>query len=117
MFLGGRGNLIFARVSQVMDQRVFVSFNPFNVYVTQARHQHAPPPPHPYVATCTCRGAHEYLCFFQADTKPGCVLRPSTVTPILADRGLLDKREIETCKNNMNTWAFVGDLNDRPQIS
>lgn len=73
--------------AMVMDQRVFVSFNPFNVYVTQA------------------------------DTKPGCVLRPSTVVPILASRGLLDKNEIASCKNNMNTWAFVGDLDGRPQLS
>ena len=47
--------------AMVMDQRVFVSFNPFNVYVTQA------------------------------DTKPGCVLRPSNVVPVLQDRGLLEK--------------------------
>jgi hypothetical protein len=73
--------------AMVMDQRLFVSFNPFNVYVSQA------------------------------DTKPGCVLRQSTVVPVLADRGLLDKNEIANCKNNMNTWAFVGDLDDRPQLS
>lgn len=73
--------------AMVMDQRVFVSFNPFSVYVTQA------------------------------DTKPGCVLRPSNVVSVLGDRGLLEKSEINACKNNMNTWAFVGDLNDRPQVS
>jgi hypothetical protein len=28
-----------------------------------------------------------------------------------------DQSEIAACKNNMNTWAFVGDLNDRPQLS
>jgi len=47
--------------AMVMDQRVFVSFNPFNVFVTQA------------------------------DTKPGCVLRPSNVVPVLQNRGLLEK--------------------------
>jgi hypothetical protein len=73
--------------AMVMDQRLFVSFNPFNVYVTQA------------------------------DTKPGCVLRPSNVVPVLQDRGLLERNEIAACKNNMNTWAFVGDINDRPQLS
>ena len=36
-----------------IDQRVFVTFNPFNVYVTQA------------------------------DAKPGCVLRPANVVPLL----------------------------------
>ena len=73
--------------AMVMDQRIFVSFNPFNVYVTQA------------------------------DTKPGCVLRPSNVVPVLQNRGLLERNEIAQCKNNMNTWAFVGDLADRPQLS
>ena len=68
--------------AMVMDQRLFVSFNPFNVYVTQA------------------------------DTKPGCVLRPPNVVPVLQDRGLLERNEIAACKNNMNTWAFVGDINE-----
>ena len=40
----------------VLDQRVFVTFNPFNVYVTQA------------------------------DTKPGCVLRASNVVQQLQVR-------------------------------
>ena len=31
--------------------------------------------------------------------------------------GLLERNEIAACKNNMNTWAFVGDINDRPQLS
>jgi hypothetical protein len=52
--------------AMVMDQRVFVSFNPFNVYVTQA------------------------------DTKPGCVLRPSNVVSVLQDRGLVEKVNAST---------------------
>ena len=67
------------------DQRVFVSFNPFDVYVAQA------------------------------DVKPGCVLRPANVVPVLQDRGLINSKEVKHCKDNMsNTWAFVGDLNDYP---
>ena len=73
--------------AMAFDQRVFVSFNPFNVYVAQA------------------------------DVKPACVLRPSNVVPILKERKLLNDDEIRSCKNNMNTWAFVGDLNDQPQLS
>ena len=70
------------------DQRVFVSFNPFNVYVAQA------------------------------DVKPACVLRQANVVPVLQDRGLINKKEVKQCKDNMsNTWAFVGDLNDYPQLS
>ena len=69
------------------DQRVFVSFNPFNVYVSQA------------------------------DVKPACVLRPANVVPILRDKGLINDSEVRSCKANMNTWAFVGSLEDTPQLS
>lgn len=69
------------------DQRVFVSFNPFNVYVAQA------------------------------DVKPACVLRPSNVVPVLKERKLINDSEVRGCRMNMNTWAFVGDLNDQPQLS
>jgi hypothetical protein len=73
--------------AMAFDQRVFVSFNPFNVYVAQA------------------------------DVKPACVLRQANVVPILRDRNLINNKEVASCKNNMNTWAFVGDLNDQPQLS
>jgi hypothetical protein len=73
--------------AMAFDQRVFVSFNPFNVYVAQA------------------------------DVKPACVLRPSNVVPVLQDKGLINDKEVRSCKQNMNTWAFVGDLNDYPQLS
>lgn len=73
--------------AMAFDQRVFVSFNPFNVYVAQA------------------------------DVKPACVLRPSNVVPVLKERKLLNDNEVRGCKMNMNTWAFVGDLNDQPQLS
>ena len=73
--------------AMAFDQRVFVSFNPFNVYVAQA------------------------------DVKPACVLRPANIVPVLKERKLLDDNEIRSCKMNMNTWAFVGDLNDQPQLS
>ncbi len=73
--------------AMAFDQRVFVSFNPFNVYVAQA------------------------------DVKPACVLRQANVVPILRDRNLINDAEVRSCKANMNTWAFVGDLSDTPQLS
>lgn len=74
--------------AMAFDQRVFVSFNPFNVYVAQA------------------------------DVKPACVLRQSNVVPILKDsKKLINDNEVRSCKANMNTWAFVGDLNSAPQLS
>jgi Protein of unknown function (DUF3172) len=73
--------------AMAFDQRVFVSFNPFNVYVAQA------------------------------DVKPACVLRQSNVVSILREKNLIDDAEVRSCKANMNTWAFVGDLDDSPQLS
>ena len=73
--------------AMAFDQRVFVSFNPFNVYVAQA------------------------------DVKPACVLRPANVVPILKDRKLINDKEVFACKSNMNTWAFVGNLDNQPQLS
>lgn len=73
--------------AMAFDQRVFVSFNPFNVYVSQA------------------------------DVKPACVLRDSNVVPVLKARGLINDDEVRACKNNMNTWAFVGNLEETPQLS
>ena len=77
----------FGASAMAFDQRVFVSFNPFNVYVSQA------------------------------DVKPACVLRQSNVVPVLQTRGLIDDNEVRSCKQNMNTWAFVGNLEDTPQLS
>jgi hypothetical protein len=53
----------------------------------------------------------------QADVKPACVLRMSNVVTVLQKTGLLTEQEIRACKNGMNTWAYIGDLNDRPQLS
>ena len=73
--------------AMAFDQRVFVSFNPFNVYVSQA------------------------------DVKPACVLRQSNVVPILKGKNLINEKEVAACKANLNTWAFVGDLDNTPQLS
>lgn len=70
----------------VFDQRVFVSFNPFNVYVTQP------------------------------EVKPGCVLRRANVQ-VLESRGLVSTKQVQSCKNRMNTFAYVGDLNQSPEVT
>ncbi|GBG63630.1 hypothetical protein CBR_g38941 [Chara braunii] len=72
--------------AMVLDQRLFISFNPFNVYVTQA------------------------------EVKPGCVLRQANWS-VLESRGLLSGKEAQNCKKNMNTFGFVGDLRQAPEIS
>ena len=72
--------------SMVFDQRLFVSFNPFNVYVSQP------------------------------EVKPGCVLRRANFN-VLESRGLVDSQQVQDCKRNMNTFAFVGDLTGQPQVS
>ena len=74
--------------AMAFDQRVFVSFNPFNVYVAQA------------------------------DVKPACVLRAANAVSVLQSRKLINDNEVRACKQNIsNTWAFVGDLGDMPQLS
>ena len=57
--------------AMAFDQRVFVSFNPFNVYVAQA------------------------------DVKPACVLRQSNVVQVLQQSGLINDNEVRACKRNM----------------
>ena len=74
--------------AMAFDYRMFVSFNPFSVFVSQA------------------------------DVQPGCVLRASTAPQVLASRSLLTGAEINSCKKNLdNTWAFVGDLDKDPQLN
>eukprot|EP01023_Acetabularia_acetabulum_P041555 TRINITY_DN4052_c0_g2_i6.p2 TRINITY_DN4052_c0_g2~~TRINITY_DN4052_c0_g2_i6.p2 ORF type:complete len:264 (-),score=28.52 TRINITY_DN4052_c0_g2_i6:154-945(-) len=72
--------------AMVFDQRIYLSFNPFNVYVSQP------------------------------EVKPGCVLRRSNYN-VLENRQLVNNKEVESCKKNMNTFAFVGDLEDNPEIN
>lgn len=52
----------------------------------------------------------------QPEIKPGCILRRSNFN-VLEKRKLITKETAETCKKGMNTFAFVGDLNGRPEIS
>ena len=52
----------------------------------------------------------------QPEVKPGCILRRSNVN-VLERRKLVSKDTVESCKKGMNTFAFVGDLKDSPEIS
>ena len=70
----------------VTDTRIFVTLNPFKVFVTQPRMQ------------------------------PGCVLR-STDWAILQQRKLVTSQQVSECKNQMNTFAFTGKLENSPQVS
>lgn len=70
-----------------LDSRVFVTFNPFSVYITQA------------------------------DVKPACVLRQSNISQVLGSRNLVSKEDFKNCRNSYNTWAYVGDIEDEPQLS
>lgn len=58
------------------------------------------------------------ITVYTADTKPGCVLRPSNVVPLLQqERKLITDDEVASCKNGYNTWAFIGDINNKPQLN
>ncbi|GIL77015.1 hypothetical protein Vretimale_3265 [Volvox reticuliferus] len=72
--------------AMAFDQRLFVSFNPFNVYVSQP------------------------------EVKPGCILRRSNVN-VLEGKKLVTSQQVDTCKRAMNTFAFVGDLDNSPEVS
>jgi hypothetical protein len=75
----------FGASAIVTDLRVFVTLNPFNVFVTQPVMQ------------------------------PGCVLRRNNWT-ILEQQNLVDSRQVNECKNRMNTFGFTGPLEGKPQI-
>ena len=75
----------FGSSAIVTDMRVFVTLNPFNVFVTQPIMQ------------------------------PGCVLRRNNWT-ILEQNKLLDDRQVNDCKNRMNTFGFTGPLEGKPKI-
>lgn len=52
----------------------------------------------------------------QPEVKPGCILRRSNYQ-LLENEKLITKEEAESCKRGMNTFAFVGDLRDAPEVS
>jgi Protein of unknown function (DUF3172) len=75
----------FGSSAIVSDVRIFVTLNPFNVFVTQPVMQ------------------------------PGCVLRRNNWS-ILEQQKLVDARQVNDCKNRMNTFGFTGPLEGKPRI-
>ncbi|PSF36279.1 DUF3172 domain-containing protein [Aphanothece hegewaldii CCALA 016] len=75
----------FGSSAIVTDVRVFVTLNPFNVFVTQPVMQ------------------------------PGCVLRRNNWA-LLEQQKLVDSRQVQDCKNRMNTFGFTGPLEGKPKI-
>jgi len=51
----------------------------------------------------------------QPTMRPGCVLRSNNWS-ILEQRGLLTDQDVRECKNRMNTFGFVGELDSNPEI-
>eukprot|EP00955_Chlamydomonas_euryale_P053991 355658-Chlamydomonas_euryale.AAC.3 len=72
--------------SSVFDMKLYVTYNPFNVYVTQ-----------PVI-------------------KSGCVLRRANVG-VLERENLVERKDVDSCKQRMNTFAFTGDLKNAPEVS
>jgi hypothetical protein len=75
----------FGSSAIVSDVRIFVTLNPFNVFVTQPVMQ------------------------------PGCVLRRNNWS-LLEQQKLVDGRQVNDCKNRMNTFGFTGPLEGKPRI-
>jgi hypothetical protein len=39
------------------------------------------------------------------------------VSQLQRERKLLTDEQVNVCKDSFNTWAYVGDINDQPQLS
>ena len=76
----------FGASAIVEDVRLFVTLNPFNVFVTQPIMQ------------------------------PGCVLRQNNWA-LLEKQNLISSEQVSDCKRRMNTFAYTGVLEGKPQIS
>ena len=50
------------------------------------------------------------------EVKPGCVLRQANVQE-LEKRELVTRSEADVCRKGMNTFAYVGNLEDKPEVS
>ncbi|KAJ9527281.1 hypothetical protein QJQ45_025581 [Haematococcus lacustris] len=72
--------------ASVFDMKLYVTFNPFNVYTTQ-----------PVI-------------------KSGCVLRRANVG-MLEREQLVTPHEVDLCKSRMNTFAYMGDLKNSPEVA
>lgn len=76
----------FGASAIAVDTRIFVTFNPFSVFVSQPVMQ------------------------------PGCVIRVNNI-PLLEQRKLITSEQLRTCKQRLNTFGYVGNLESNPQIT
>ena len=76
----------FGASAIVEDVRLYITLNPFNVFVTQPIMQ------------------------------PGCVLRQNNWA-LLEKQNLITSEQVSDCKRRMNTFAYTGVLEGKPQIS
>jgi len=76
----------FGASAIVEDVRLYITLNPFNVFVTQPIMQ------------------------------PGCVLRQNNWA-LLEKQNLISSEQVSDCKRRMNTFAYTGVLEGKPQIS
>ena len=58
----------------------------------------------------------EQVYVTQPVIKSGCVLRRANVG-ILERENLVERKDVDSCKNRMNTFAFTGDLKNAPEVS
>ncbi|KAG2495746.1 hypothetical protein HYH03_006343 [Edaphochlamys debaryana] len=72
--------------ASVLSMNVFVTYNPFNVYISQPQ------------------------------VKGGCVLRRANVG-LLEREKLVTPKDVDLCKQRMNTFAYVGDLKSEPEVA
>jgi hypothetical protein len=52
----------------------------------------------------------------QPKSQPGCVLRSSNWS-ILEQKQLVNSEQVRNCRNRMNTFGFIGNLNESPQVT
>eukprot|EP00897_Mesotaenium_endlicherianum_P005345 jgi/Mesen1/4839/ME000244S04018 len=105
--------------AMVLDQRLFISFNPYG--------EPSPPllscPQCYFVLSSLASSSPSIqprdfftLSVLKAEVKPGCVLLQSN-WQVLESRGLVSSEQVRDCKRNMNTFGFVGDLRNAPEVS
>ncbi|EFJ41546.1 hypothetical protein VOLCADRAFT_107632 [Volvox carteri f. nagariensis] len=113
--------------AMAFDQRLFVSFNPSSstavLFLLLSWHFFCGM--HIHNTAASCAAVHRVSSFdtltfnvyvSQPEVKPGCILRRSNVN-VLEGKKLVSSQQVDSCKRSMNTFAFVGDLDNSPEVS
>nr|WDB00662.1 DUF3172-containing protein [Cavernulicola chilensis] len=77
--------LTYGSSAIVLDNRNYITLNPFRVYISQTK------------------------------VRPACVLKDNNWV-ILEQRYLINNEQVKLCKNKMNTFGYIGELNQSPEI-